>query len=216
MIDTNNYYPQRDGQIAELDDESTTVSELLQAHLPQSHVVKAFNNIHFTTLEKLARPSGDPERTTLPIAGDDDVGEEDRDRSLLDDLGYDTLDAGPLSEGWRYQRDTAAYGLYAGPGRHGRGPPSRCRRGARRARQGDALPRHVSRGRPDARPTAARNRAAVARPGSVRSRLRPERQQEGNSRVRDQGDRRRRRRACRARGHDGHQGLGAVRRDART
>ncbi len=47
VIDTNNYYPQRDGHIAELDDESTTVSELLQAHLPESRVVKAFNNIYF-------------------------------------------------------------------------------------------------------------------------------------------------------------------------
>ena len=47
VIDTNNYYPERDGHIAELDDESTTTSELLQAHLPESHVVKAFNNIYF-------------------------------------------------------------------------------------------------------------------------------------------------------------------------
>jgi predicted dinucleotide-binding enzyme len=115
VVDTNNYYPQRDGRIAELDDESTTVSELLQAHLPESHVVKAFNNIHFSTLEALARPSGDPERTTLAIAGDDAAAKETVTR-LLDDLGYDVLDAGPLSEGWRYQRDTAAYGLYAGPG----------------------------------------------------------------------------------------------------
>ena len=42
VIDTNNYYPQRDGHIAELDNESTTTSELLQAHLPRSKVVKAF------------------------------------------------------------------------------------------------------------------------------------------------------------------------------
>ena len=60
VIDTNNYYPQRDGHIAELDDESTTVSELLQAHLPESHVVKAFNNIYFSHLGTLQRPSGDP------------------------------------------------------------------------------------------------------------------------------------------------------------
>ena len=72
VIDTNNYYPQRDGHIAELDDESTTVSELLQAHLPESHVVKAFNNIYFEHLGSLQRPSGDPERSVLAIAGDDD------------------------------------------------------------------------------------------------------------------------------------------------
>src|SRR4051812_32308383 len=68
VIDTNNYYPQRDGQIAELDDESTTVSELLQAHLPESQVVKAFNNINYAMLRDLARPAGDPERSVLAIA----------------------------------------------------------------------------------------------------------------------------------------------------
>src|SRR6478735_7465219 len=71
VIDTNNYYPQRDGHIAELDDESTTTSELLQAHLPESRVVKAFNNIYFGHLRSLPRPAGDPERSALAIAGDD-------------------------------------------------------------------------------------------------------------------------------------------------
>src|SRR5690349_10569426 len=56
VIDTNNYYPQRDGQIAELDDGSTTSSELLQAHLPDSGVVKLFNNIYFGHLGSLQRP----------------------------------------------------------------------------------------------------------------------------------------------------------------
>src|SRR5262249_18741513 len=50
VIDTNNYYPQRDGNIAALDDDSTTESELLQRHLPTSKVVKAFNNIYFKHL----------------------------------------------------------------------------------------------------------------------------------------------------------------------
>ena len=115
VVDTNNYYPQRDGQVAELDDESTTVSELLQAHLPESRVVKAFNNIHFRTLATLTRPTDAPDRTALPIAGDDEKAKATV-RAFLDDLGYDAVDAGPLSEGWRFQRDTAAYGLYAGPG----------------------------------------------------------------------------------------------------
>ncbi len=110
VIDTNNYYPQRDGRIAELDDESTTVSELLQAHLPESKVVKAFNNIHFRHLLALSRPAGDPERSALPIAGDDQVAKK-AVTDLLDDLGYDVVDAGPLAEGWRFQRDTAAYGV---------------------------------------------------------------------------------------------------------
>src|SRR5882757_9115762 len=47
VIDTNNYYPDRDGRIAELDDESTTTAELLQSHLGSAHVVKGFNNIYF-------------------------------------------------------------------------------------------------------------------------------------------------------------------------
>ena len=113
VIDTNNYYPQRDGHVAELDDESTTVSELLQAHLPESHVVKALNNIHFAHLVTLKRPAGDPERSVLAIAGDDDEAKK-QVTALFDDLGYDAYDVGPLAEGWRYQRDTAAYaGLYA-------------------------------------------------------------------------------------------------------
>jgi predicted dinucleotide-binding enzyme len=109
VIDTNNYYPQRDSRIAELDDESTTVSELLQAHLPESSVVKAFNNIHFAHLLGLARRAGTPERSALPIAGDDPAAKE-LVTGFLDDVGYDAVDAGPLAEGWRFQRDTAAYG----------------------------------------------------------------------------------------------------------
>ncbi len=115
VIDTNNYYPERDGSIAELDDESTTTSELLQAHLPESHVVKAFNNIYFKHLGTLARPSGAPDRSVLAIAGDDASAKADAS-ALLDRLGYDAHDVGPLAEGWRYQRDTAAYAsLYADP-----------------------------------------------------------------------------------------------------
>ncbi|MBA8794780.1 hypothetical protein FHX74_002399 [Friedmanniella endophytica] len=113
VIDTNNYYPERDGHIAELDDESTTTSELLQAHLPTSHVVKAFNNIYFEHLRTLARPAGDPERSALAIAGDD-AGAKQQVTAFLDAIGYNAYDVGPLAEGWRYQRDTAAYaGLYA-------------------------------------------------------------------------------------------------------
>ena len=116
VIDTNNYYPQRDGHIAELDDESTTTSELLQAHLPTSHVVKVFNNIWFGALAALARPAGAADRTALAIAGDD-ADAKAQVTAFLDTMGYDAVDAGPLSEGWRYQRDTAAYvSLYLGPG----------------------------------------------------------------------------------------------------
>lgn len=116
VIDTDNYYPDRDGHIAELDDESTTTSELLQAHLPESHVVKAFNNIFAPHLGSLQRPHGDPERSALVIAGDDAEAKRTV-ADFLDSIGYDAHDAGPLAEGWRYQRDTAAYVTpYAAPG----------------------------------------------------------------------------------------------------
>ena len=58
VIDTNNYYPQRDGHIAELDNESTTTAELLQAHLPTSKVVKAFNHIYAAELTTDGQPAG--------------------------------------------------------------------------------------------------------------------------------------------------------------
>jgi predicted dinucleotide-binding enzyme len=113
VIDTMNYYPERDGRVAELDDESTTTSELLQAHLPGARVVKAFNNIYFEHLAALARPAGSVDRSALAVAGDD-TGAKETVRRLLDQIGYDTHDLGPLAEGWRTQRDTAAYGsLYA-------------------------------------------------------------------------------------------------------
>ncbi|MFI9640151.1 NADPH-dependent F420 reductase [Micromonospora sp. NPDC051925] len=113
VIDTNNYYPERDGRYPELDDESTTTSELLQRHLPQSHVVKGFNNIYFKHLLALARPAGTADRTALPVAGDDATAKAEV-TAFLDSLGYDTVDVGPLAEGWRFQRDTSAYAaLYA-------------------------------------------------------------------------------------------------------
>ena len=108
VIDTNNYYPQRDGQIAELDDERTTVSELLQAHLPESKVVKAFNNIMAADLTADGAPAGSPDRRALPVAGDD--AEAKRVVvELLDSYGFDAVDVGALADGWRFQRDTPAY-----------------------------------------------------------------------------------------------------------
>jgi predicted dinucleotide-binding enzyme len=113
VIDTNNYYPQRDGDIPELDDASITSSELLQRHLPAAHVVKVFNNIYFETLAALPRPADAADRSALPIAGDD-AGAKVEVTAFLDAIGYDTVDAGPLSEGWRWQPNTPAYGVFAG------------------------------------------------------------------------------------------------------
>ena len=108
VIDTCNYYPRRDSHIAELDDETTTTSELVQRHLGESTVVKGFNNINYVHLGSLARPTGSPDRTTLPIAGDD-AHTKAAVTAFLDSIGYDAYDVGPLAEGWRFQRDTPAY-----------------------------------------------------------------------------------------------------------
>src|SRR5213596_2410710 len=109
VIDTNNYYPQRDGHIPELDNESTTTAELLQAHLPTSKVVKAFNHIYAAQLATDGQPPGSKNRRALVIAGDD-AGAKATVTDLLDQFGFDTVDAGPLKEGWRIQRDTPGYG----------------------------------------------------------------------------------------------------------
>jgi predicted dinucleotide-binding enzyme len=109
VIDTNNYYPERDGHIPELDNESTTTAELLQAHLPTSKVVKGFNHIYAAQLTTDGRPRGAADRRALVIAGDDAKAKAVV-TDLLDQFGFDTVDAGPLAEGWRIQRDTPGYG----------------------------------------------------------------------------------------------------------
>ena len=109
VIDTNNYYPQRDGHIPELDNESTTTSELLQAHLPSSKVVKAFNHIYASQLTTDGTPAGTKNRRALVIAGNDQEAKATV-TGLLNQFGFDTVDAGPLSESWRIQRDTPGYG----------------------------------------------------------------------------------------------------------
>src|SRR5687767_14698599 len=109
VIDTNNYYPQRDGHIPELDNESTTTAELLQGHLPTSKVVKAFNHIYAAELTTHGQPPGTKNRRALVIAGDDREAKATVTR-LIDQFGFDVVDAGPLKEGWRIQRDTPGYG----------------------------------------------------------------------------------------------------------
>ena len=109
VMDANNYYPERDGHIPELDNETTTTSELLQARLPTSKVVKAFNHIYAADLTTHGLPAGTKNRRALVIAGDDQAAKATVTR-LLDEFGFDTVDAGPLKEGWRIQRDTPGYG----------------------------------------------------------------------------------------------------------
>jgi predicted dinucleotide-binding enzyme len=112
VMDTNNYYPQRDGNIAELDERSATSSELLQRHLPTAKVVKVFNNIMFRHLLALARPAGSAERSALAIAGADDA--KAVVTVFLDAIGYDAVDAGSLADSWRFEPGSPAYGATYG------------------------------------------------------------------------------------------------------
>jgi 8-hydroxy-5-deazaflavin:NADPH oxidoreductase len=110
VVDTNNYYPGRDGQFPQLDDGSTTSSELLAAHLPGAHVVKAFNTIYFGDLASQGQPAGTPGRRALPIAGDDAAAKA-AVAGLIGQFGFDVVDAGPLAEGRRFQPGTPAYNV---------------------------------------------------------------------------------------------------------
>ena len=109
MLDTCNYYPQRDGHIAALDSRSVTSSELLQQHLPEADVVKAFNNIFFKHLQSLSRPAGAADRSFLPVFGDDAKATAEA-AGFLDSIGYGTVAGGPLAESWRQEPGAPAYG----------------------------------------------------------------------------------------------------------
>jgi hypothetical protein len=123
VADTGNYYPQRDGQLPELDSGELTSSELLQRQLPGAGVVKVFNNIYYKHLRSLARPAGAADRTFLPIAGDDPAARA-AVTAFLDSIGFGTVDAGPLAEGRRFEPGTPAYGAPYGPFENEAGVPA--------------------------------------------------------------------------------------------
>jgi predicted dinucleotide-binding enzyme len=108
VIDTMNYYPQRDGQIPDIDAAKLTTSELIQQYLEGAKVVKALHNLDFHHLFTNARPHGDPTRTTLPIAGDDAEAKE-KVAQFMDAIGYDSVDIGSLSDSWRIEPGTPIY-----------------------------------------------------------------------------------------------------------
>lgn len=110
VIDTNNYYPERDGRIEALDSRETTTSQMVRDRLPDSEVVKALNSIVFLHLAQLARPKDATDRSTLPIAGDSSTAKATV-TEFLTAIGYDVLDAGDLSEGWRFERGQPVYCL---------------------------------------------------------------------------------------------------------
>jgi predicted dinucleotide-binding enzyme len=114
VIDTGNYYPARDGRIAELDNGELTTTELVARHLSGARVVKGFNNIFFRHLAELARPAGAEDRSAIVIAGDDQDAKKSA-AEFLDAIGYDTVDAGSLADSWRFEPGSPAYGPpYAG------------------------------------------------------------------------------------------------------
>jgi hypothetical protein len=109
VLDTNNYYFERDGHIAELDDHEITVTGLLQRHLPDSKVAKAFNHIQSAQILSDATPSGTPGRRALATASDSPEA-IDLVTRFYDEIGFDTVVIGPLSESWRIDRDEPGYG----------------------------------------------------------------------------------------------------------
>ena len=110
VIDTNNYYFERDGHVADLDDGTSTVTGTLQAHLPTSKVAKGFNAIESAQITADSRPAGTPNRRALVTASDHPEAAEFVTK-LYDQFGFDTVNVGPLSESWRTERDRPAYGM---------------------------------------------------------------------------------------------------------
>lgn len=100
VIATINYFPQRDGRIAGIDDGSSTVPGVLQRHLPDSKVVRAFSMIDAADMSGDGHPEGDPKRRGIAIAGDD-AGAKQLVAGLIDEFGFDVVDLGGLAESWR-------------------------------------------------------------------------------------------------------------------
>lgn len=107
VIDTGNYYPrQRDGRIDAIEDgmpESVWASQQLGRR-----VIKAFNNVYASHLRDRGQPPGVPGRIALPVAGDDQAAKSTV-MGLVEDLGFDPVDAGPLEQSWRQQPGTPVY-----------------------------------------------------------------------------------------------------------
>ena len=108
VIDTTNYYWERDGRIPALDAGEATTSGLVQEHLPASKVAKAFNHIRYTEITTDGTPAGTVNRRALATASDYPEA-SGLVTKLYDEFGFDTVNIGPLSESWRVERDRPAY-----------------------------------------------------------------------------------------------------------
>jgi predicted dinucleotide-binding enzyme len=108
VIDTNNYYFERDGHVPALDEGRDTVTGMLQKHLPTSRVAKGFNHIGAPQITTDGQPAGTSGRRALATASDHaDAAQFVSD--LYDQFGFDAVNVGPLSESWRIERDQPAY-----------------------------------------------------------------------------------------------------------
>ena len=112
VIDAMNYYASRDGNIPELDDDSTTSSELLAAHVPGAKVVKAFNTMQWEMLRDSGKPGGGNDRLALFLAGDD-ADAKQAVHGLIEEIGFSPVDTGSLGEGGRRQQPGSP--IYAEP-----------------------------------------------------------------------------------------------------
>ncbi|SER26450.1 hypothetical protein SAMN05444745_12730 [Arthrobacter sp. OV608] len=108
VIDTNNYYWERDGRIPELDNGEATTSGLLQEHLPESKVAKGFNHIMASQITTDGTPTGTENRRALATASDYPEAAE-LVTSLYDEFGFDSVNIGLLEDSWRVERDRPAY-----------------------------------------------------------------------------------------------------------
>ena len=109
VIDTNNYYPQRDGHVEALDQQRTTSSQLLADLVPSAQVVKAFNHIEARKIIGDASAPGTAERRALLVAGDDAEARR-RVAAFVDEIGFDVVELGSLAETWRIEPGTPGYG----------------------------------------------------------------------------------------------------------
>ena len=114
VIDTLNYDPARQGVVPQIEDGHTPPHLLLQAHLPKTHVVKAFSTVFCQHLPQLTRPAGAPDRSAVPIASDH-TWAKNAVAGLIHSLGFDAYDVGPLAESRRFAPGTPAQLAYLDP-----------------------------------------------------------------------------------------------------